>query len=1059
MISPCYTKSILKALNVVKHTGKFNGKWIREDVLVELINIYTNVDSINIHKLNLTFGSTVFSYVNDLRSPNHACVYRNSTRTRYYNNECNKIQCKRVYYYFFTKHKNSIPNLSSNWCNNALVRIPDEPRRSSRLANKAPSESPVMKKKRVTHPNTQDTNSTMGECLHVPENLKAKVILGESRWDSPEALSLFVQGTNRAGSKKRKKRNSDESSEINVKQHISNQIRLLRRAYLTADGWRSIVDDKDEADVCSKHDIFMLQIKAKYLSVALTQVLSQYELGAALISICSDAIAKIDDVEFDGFEDDDNECTRITDPRTIMRWLRVFRTSNTFPNPARVHSLKKNNLPFIFQNNPDLHKSVLEYCRANLSSLSGELLHTYLFDIALPQTVKVIQAERSKVGINSNFTIRHFLQENHLVTLSPRTVYKWLHQLGFTYSPNQKTYYVDSHEKPETVMYRSNFLKRYETYELRAHRWYQLPISRYDAMVAKGEVCEYSGYKYKNEEGKTYVELHVDDLLHIEEEINLLEFGGNLSVRKPPDVKPVMIFGQDESIFKQYCIPTKSWVYPDGTRVLLPKDEGQGLMISSFVSRELGYGMELTQSQLSMVNTKRKGEEYLDTESAMKKNGCAKKPMLSYSPFTRKLEYGVNGEGYWTYESMMLQVEDVVDCLKVVYPSYEFVMLFDHSNGHDRMQPNGLNSGKIRKFFGGKQPCMRDSILEDKGCFGEYYSDDYDLKLNSAQSMVFSETDLGPFYLSALERQRRRYDRKTGKFRKKDILKNKLVEDLKEMGIEKPGGTLKQLQLHCKRLNLPTAYQEERIEEGWVNKPKGSFQVLYERGWINPNMWKQYTNEGRKDEMGNLIQKTSIDHLMQQQPDFQSELTLLQYYAKQLGVIVDRTPKCHPELAGEGIEYVWAFAKLFYRNKPLRMKKTKGAFQQLVEQCLSRENLSIAKVRKCSRRAREYMLAYKAFELVQEEHRARVHQTCKGAAASRRTLQTRTGLSDTRQTGSKTDPIDMTFDYNLIQKSIKTYKSHRNARDFDCSFIKSLQVDDVKEELIKKIVSKMKVSS
>jgi hypothetical protein len=62
-------------------------------------------------------------------------------------------------------------------------------------------------------------------------------------------------------------------------------------------------------------------------------------------------------------------------------------------------------------------------------------------------------------------------------------------------------------------------------------------------MVAKGEVCEDSGYKYENVEGKTYAELHVDDCLHIEEETNLLEFGGNLFMQKPLDIKLVMIFG------------------------------------------------------------------------------------------------------------------------------------------------------------------------------------------------------------------------------------------------------------------------------------------------------------------------------------------------------------------------------------------------------------------------------------------------------------------------------------------------------------------------------------
>ena len=34
--------------------------------------------------------------------------------------------------------------------------------------------------------------------------------------------------------------------------------------------------------------------------------------------------------------------------------------------------------------------------------------------------------------------------------------------------------------------------------------------------------------------------------------------------------------------------------------------------------------------------------------------------------------------------------------------SYDFVFLFDHSNGHDRMQPDGLNAISVRKNYGGK---------------------------------------------------------------------------------------------------------------------------------------------------------------------------------------------------------------------------------------------------------------------------------------------------------------------------------------------------------------------
>jgi hypothetical protein len=96
--------------------------------------------------------------------------------------------------------------------------------------------------------------------------------------------------------------------------------------------------------------------------------------------------------------------------------------------------------------------------------------------------------------------------------------------------------------------------------------------------------------------------------------------------------------------------------------------------------------------------------------------------------------------------------------------------------------------------------------------------------------------------------------------------------------------------------------------------------------------------------MGILLENTSINLMIQSQPDFLSELTLLQYHGNKLGVLVDRTLKCHPELAGEGIEYVWALAKLHYRNQLLMPKRTKEAFRTLVDESLSLDNLDIVRV-------------------------------------------------------------------------------------------------------------------
>ena len=83
--------------------------------------------------------------------------------------------------------------------------------------------------------------------------------------------------------------------------------------------------------------------------------------------------------------------------------------------------------------------------------------------------------------------------------------------------------------------------------------------------------------------------------------------------------------------------------------------------------------------------------------------------------------------------------------------------------------------------------------------------------------------------------------------------------------------------------------------------------MLFERGWIDPTLIHRYTGEGRKeaaDIVSNGIPRDptgcnySITAIMKLQTDFLEEITLLQFYAQQMGVSIDRTPKCHPEMAG-----------------------------------------------------------------------------------------------------------------------------------------------------------------
>ena len=98
---------------------------------------------------------------------------------------------------------------------------------------------------------------------------------------------------------------------------------------------------------------------------------------------------------------------------------------------------------------------------------------------------------------------------------------------------------------------------------------------------------------------------------------------------------------------------------------------------------------------------------------------------------------------------------------------------------------------------------------------------------------------------------------------------------------------------------------------------------------------EDYTLDGKKDAFGKVIPETSLKHLMILLTDFIEEETLLQYHGRLLGVKVVRTPKCHPEIAGEGIKYDWVCGKGFYRRLPLSAKKTKNKFRESVKRVLT----------------------------------------------------------------------------------------------------------------------------
>ena len=164
--------------------------------------------------------------------------------------------------------------------------------------------------------------------------------------------------------------------------------------------------------------------------------------------------------------------------------------------------------------------------------------------------------------------------------------------------------------------------------------------------------------------------------------------------------------------------------------------------------------------------------------------------------------------------------------------------------------------------------------------------------------------------------------------------------------------------------------------EGWEGKPTGMLQILRENGFIDSNipaesLYKAHTIANKEDRYGNEVPNTGLAEMVSALPDFVREKTLLQYHAESRSktdgcqIMMIRSPKCHPEIAGEGIEYDWAAAKSFYRRLKKEDKDTKEKFTKRVQESLDSINLNARQ--SFSRRAREYMLAYDAIQKMEKE--------------------------------------------------------------------------------------------
>ena len=356
---------------------------------------------------------------------------------------------------------------------------------------------------------------------------------------------------------------------------------------------------------------------------------------------------------------------RITSGRTVESWNLLFRSHRKFAHPNIRIELNREYSPKLLDSFPEAKQLIEVWANDNIGSLSSERVAQYVRENLIDKLYEVhiqdcIQIRLTPMSIDEMRFIANI--DNFSIT----TAWKYLQCLGFKHCDRRKSYYNDKHESAENVSERKKFCEIYFKMELRTKRWVRLTNEDVEQLENDETDPILPGLGYRVSD--THAEYHID--CHPK----LASKEPSYSARMPPNVRPMIICGQDESCYQQNSYPNKCWINSNGGGKLLPKSDGSTIMVSGICSRDFGLGVRLTQDQFDEVNLNRTSADsefrhYVSETAALEVYGTTEKQLLtSRDCLMQFFDVGINNDGYWGYNHMALQQEDAFDVLRVIYP-------------------------------------------------------------------------------------------------------------------------------------------------------------------------------------------------------------------------------------------------------------------------------------------------------------------------------------------------------------------------------------------------------
>ncbi len=93
-----------------------------------------------------------------------------------------------------------------------------------------------------------------------------------------------------------------------------------------------------------------------------------------------------------------------------------------------------------------------------------------------PNKVLDIDDNDCIVEVTSSNLKDSFLQRYGIKTLENTSLARWMYAVGFQFKKREKHFFVDGHERSETLAYRPVFTRKYLANEVQAYRWIQMTL-------------------------------------------------------------------------------------------------------------------------------------------------------------------------------------------------------------------------------------------------------------------------------------------------------------------------------------------------------------------------------------------------------------------------------------------------------------------------------------------------------------------------------------------------------------------------------------------------------